>query len=134
MSAYQNTIILKGYLGKDAESRTNSNQTPFTVLSLATKSSHKDKSGAYVSRTEWHRVVAYGKLADSAKALRGGDYVQIRGEMQSHEFAEAAGQSSRRFWEVRAHSVEKLGPAPRNGSSTPSASSNDQARPAAAPA
>jgi single-strand DNA-binding protein len=107
MSAYQNTIVLKGYLGKDAEGRTNSNQTPFTVLSLATKSSHKGKSGAFVSHIDWHRVVLFGRLANSATELVRGDHVEVRGELRSYKLL-SQGASARLFWEVRAYSVERL--------------------------
>ena len=52
---YQNKVNLIGFLGNDAEVRTANNRS-FTTLSLATKSSYKDKkSNQYVSQTEWHR-------------------------------------------------------------------------------
>jgi len=113
MSIYKNTITLKGFLGKDAEQRTNSNQTPFTVLSLATKSSYKDKqSGEYISRTEWHRIVAFGKLANPTKPLVKGAYIEVEGELYSREYTDKSG-NKRRVWEVRATSVNKLERAPR---------------------
>ena len=113
MSIYKNTITLKGFLGKDAEQRTNSNQTPFTVLSLATKTSYKDKqSGEYVSRTEWHRIVAFGKLANSAKPLAKGAYIEVEGELYSREYTDKSG-NKRRVWEVRAMSLNELERAPR---------------------
>lgn len=113
MSIYKNTITLKGFLGKDAEQRTNSNQTPFTVLSLATQSSYKDKqSGEYVSRTEWHRIVAFGKLANSAKPLTKGAYIEVEGELYSREYTDKS-SNKRRVWEVRATSLNKLERAPR---------------------
>ncbi len=53
---YQNKAILIGFLGGDAEVRTGKNNQKFTTLSLATKTSYKDKeSGEYISHTEWHR-------------------------------------------------------------------------------
>ena len=59
---YQNRISLIGFTGKDAEARTTKNQTAYAILSLATKSSYKDKkSGEYVSHTEWHRIARLGK-------------------------------------------------------------------------
>jgi single-strand DNA-binding protein len=113
MSIYKNTITLKGFLGKDAEQRTNSNQTPFTVLSLATQSSYKDKqSGEYASRTEWHRIVAFGKLANSAKPLAKGAYIEVDGELYSRQYTDKSG-NKRRVWEVRATSLNKLERAPR---------------------
>jgi len=56
---YQNRSTLIGFLGKDAERRsTKTNNIAYTVLSLATKTSWKDKTtGEYVSRTEWHRCL-----------------------------------------------------------------------------
>jgi Single-strand binding protein family len=66
---YQNKVSLIGFLGGDAEVR-NANNRGFTTLSLATKSSYKDKkSGQYVAQTEWHRCVVFGKLAEFAGTL-----------------------------------------------------------------
>ena len=63
---YQNKVTLIGFLGNDAEVRTANNRS-FTTLSLATKSSYKDKkSSEYVSHTEWHRCVVFGKLSEFA--------------------------------------------------------------------
>src|SRR5206468_10230347 len=64
---YLNRITLIGFLGSDAEVRAANNST-LTVLSLATKSSYKDKKTAeYVSHTEWHRAMVRGKVAEHAK-------------------------------------------------------------------
>ena len=69
---YLNRITLIGFLGSDAEIRTANNST-FAQLSLATKSSYKDKkTGEHVSHTEWHRAIVWGKLADYAKTLTRG--------------------------------------------------------------
>ncbi len=67
---YRNSVSLIGFTGKDAEARTTNNQKPFTVLSLATQSSYKDKrTGEYTNRTEWHRVIAWGKLGEFAQKI-----------------------------------------------------------------
>jgi len=109
MSTYKNAIILKGFLGKDAEQPATTNQKAITVLSLATKTSYKDKqSSEFVSRTEWHRIVAFGRLAESARTLTKGTYVEIKGELQSHEYTAQSDNKKRRSWEVRATSVSKL--------------------------
>ena len=69
---YQNKVSLIGFLGGDAEVR-NANNRSFSTLSLATKSSYKDKnSGQYVAQTEWHRCVVFGKLAEFAATLTKG--------------------------------------------------------------
>jgi single-strand DNA-binding protein len=64
----QSTLI--GFLGRDAEVRSNDNRS-FTTLSLATKSSYK-KGGKYISHTEWHRCVVFGKLSEFAGTLKKG--------------------------------------------------------------
>ena len=55
---YQNRLSLIGFTGKDAEQKVTQNGIAYTLLSVATKTSWKDKeSGAWQSRSEWHRVV-----------------------------------------------------------------------------
>jgi single-strand DNA-binding protein len=64
---YRNSVSLIGFAGKDAETRTTKNQKSYTVLSLATQSSYKDKkTGDYVNRTEWHRVIACERCAPAS--------------------------------------------------------------------
>ena len=83
---YQNKVNLIGFLGNDAEVRTANNRS-FTTFSLATKSSYKDKnSNQYVSHTEWHRCVVFGKLSEFAKTLTKGAHVQVEGELRSREY------------------------------------------------
>ena len=106
---YLNRITLIGFLGSNAEVRT-VNDSTFTLLSLATKSSYKDKkTGEYVSHTEWHRAIVWGKLADYAKTLTKGSHIQIEGELRSREFEDKKnGNAKRRAWEIRVDSILKL--------------------------
>ena len=105
---YQNKVILIGFTGNDAEVRTNDNRS-FTTLSLATKSSYKDKkSGEYVSRTEWHRCVVFGKLSEFAGTLTKGAHIQVEGELRSREYDSKKTDSKQRIWEVRVDSILKL--------------------------
>jgi single-strand DNA-binding protein len=115
MALYKNSIRLTGFLGKDAETKAARNGNTLTILSLATKSSYKDKqTGEWVSRTEWHRIVCFNKPAEYAKVLKKGEYVDVEGELRSSEFDSQAGEDSkkvtvkRRSWEVRATMVRKL--------------------------
>jgi single-strand DNA-binding protein len=115
MALYENKITLKGYLGKDPENIATRQQRTFTVLSLATKSGYKHKqTSEWVNRTEWHRIVAFGKPAEYAKTLKKGDYVEIEGELRSSEYDAEVGEGKqktsvkRRGWEVRASIVRKL--------------------------
>ena len=112
---YQNKVTLIGFLGGDAEVR-NANNRSFTTLSLATKSSYKDKkSGQYVTQTEWHRCVVFGKLAEFAGTLTKGAHVQIEGELRSREYASKKTDSKQRIWEIRVNSILKLDRAEKAG-------------------
>jgi single-strand DNA-binding protein len=86
------------------------NNSTFTQLSLATKNSYKDKkTGEYVSHTEWHRAIVWGKLAEYAKTLTKGAHLQIEGELRSREYVDKKNKDSkRRVWEVRVDSILKL--------------------------
>ncbi|HET9184476.1 MAG TPA: single-stranded DNA-binding protein [Candidatus Angelobacter sp.] len=113
MALYENSIRLKGFLGKDPETKETRNGATLTVLSLATKSSYR-RNDEWVSSTEWHRIVCFNQLADYARTLKKGDYVEVKGEIRSSEFQSAVGEGrkktsvKRRSWEVRAKSVQKL--------------------------
>jgi single-strand DNA-binding protein len=115
MALYENKITLKGFLGKDAETFATRNQKTFVVLSLATQSGYKDQqTQEWANRTEWHRVVAFGKSADDAKHLKKGNYVKVEGELRSTEREKEIVQGKSKFRvtlrdkEVRANLVKKL--------------------------
>ena len=115
MALYENKVTLKGYLGKDAENFSTKQQKTFTVLSLATKSGCKDKqTKQWVNHTEWHRIIAFGKVAEYARNLSKGAYVEVEGELRSSEFDVQVGEGKkkitvkRRGWEIRASIVKKL--------------------------
>ena len=104
---YQNKVTLIGFLGSNAEARTNSADFSVTTLSLATKSSYK-KDGKYISHTEWHRCVVFGKLSEFAKTLTKGAHIQVEGELRSREYDSKKTDSKRRVWEIRVASILKL--------------------------
>jgi single-strand DNA-binding protein len=107
---YSNKVTLIGFLGNDAEVRTNDNRS-FTTLSLATKSSYK-KDGQYISHTEWHRCVIFGKLAEFAGTLKKGAHLQVDGELRSREYeTKKVGKKpaqKKTIWEIRVNSILKL--------------------------
>ena len=74
-----NRVTLIGFLGADAEKKS-TNGGDLAILSLATKTSWKNDSGSWESRTDWHRCVAFGKLANFAGTLTKG---QGSGNFQS---------------------------------------------------
>ena len=111
-----NKVNLIGFLGGDAEVYTANNRS-FTILSLATKSSYKDKkSGQYVSHTEWHRCTVFGKLSEFAATLTKGAHIQVEGELRSREYASKKADAKQRIWEIRVSSILKLDRAEKAGS------------------
>ena len=103
---YQNKVTLIGFLGGNPEVHTYDNRS-FTTLSLATKSSYK-KDDNYISHTEWHRCVVFGKLSEFAKTLTKGAHIQVEGELRSREYTSKKTESKQRVWEIRVASILKL--------------------------
>src|SRR5579859_6007979 len=103
---YQNKVTLIGFLGSNPEVRSNDNRS-FTTLSLATKSSYK-KDGKYISHTEWHRCVVFGKLSEFAGTLRKGAHIQVEGELRSRQYDSKKTDSKQRIWEIKIDSILKL--------------------------
>src|ERR1041385_3834530 len=106
---YQNRVTLIGFLGKDADVRTTTNnRAPFTVLSLATKRSWKDRqTGEWQSQTTWHRCLVWGKLGEFAATLVKGAHVQIEGEIRTREYTPKNG-IAKAITEVRVRLLTKL--------------------------
>ena len=103
---YQNKVNLIGFLGNDAEVRTNNNRS-FTTLSLATKSSYK-KDGEYISHNEWHRCIVFSKLSEFAGTLKKGAHILVEGELRSREYDSKKKGAKIRVWEIRVDSILKL--------------------------
>ena len=94
MAGSVNKVILIGNLGKDPEIRTMQNGNKVANLSLATSESWRDKaSGVRKEKTEWHRVVIFGSLADIAeKYLKKGSKVYVSGSLQTRKWTDQSGQ------------------------------------------
>jgi len=111
---YANRVSLTGFLGKDAEVKTTRNNASFTVLSLATKRSWKDReTGDRQSETTWHRIIAWGKLGEYASNLTKGAHLQIEGEIRTREYVPKAGgrdsaEVKKSITEIRATAIAKL--------------------------
>ncbi|HGM7072196.1 TPA: single-stranded DNA-binding protein [Serratia marcescens] len=88
-----NKMILLGNLGKDPEVRYTQNGGVIANLTIATSESWRDKqSGEQKEKTEWHRVVLFGKLAEVAgEYLRKGSQVYIEGKLTTRKWADQAG-------------------------------------------
>ena len=103
---YQNNVTLIGFVGSNAEIRTSSTGN-FTTLSLATKSSYK-KDGKYISHTEWHRCIVFGRPLEFAATLTKGAHIQVEGELRSREYTSKKTNMKQRVWEVRVASILTL--------------------------
>ncbi len=81
-----NKVILVGHLGADPEMKYGSSGNPFTTFTLATSDSWV-KDGQREERTEWHRIIAFGKLAEiCAKWLHKGKQIYLEGRIQTRSW------------------------------------------------
>ena len=81
-----NKVILIGNLGQDPEARFTPQGTAVTNLSIATNESWKDQNGETQDRTEWHRVVMYGRMAETAaEYMKKGQMVYVEGRLNTRE-------------------------------------------------
>lgn len=104
-----NKVILIGNLGRDPEIRYTAQGQPVTTFSLATTESWTNKSGEREQRTEWHRIVTWGKLAEiCSEYLSKGKQVYCEGRLQTREWEDRDG-NKRRTTEVNAQQVLMLG-------------------------
>ena len=104
-----NKVIIVGNLGQDPEARFTPQGTAVTNLSVATNESWKNQSGETQERTEWHRVVMYGKMAETASEyMKKGQMVYVEGRLQTNEW-EDQNQVKRKTTEIRCDNFTMLG-------------------------
>jgi single-strand DNA-binding protein len=120
---FDNSVRLVGFVGKDAEVKTTKTQREFTVLSLATTASWKDKNGdGYIRRTEWHKLIAWGNLSTFAATLRKGAHLAVEGELRYREFVpkkQKNGDGKIRVAEIHLWRIAKLDRAEKRDSAAP---------------
>ncbi|AWA99295.1 single-stranded DNA-binding protein [Vibrio harveyi] len=89
-----NKVILVGNLGNDPEIRYMPNGGAVANITIATSESWRDKAtGEQREKTEWHRVVLFGKLAEVAgEYLRKGSQVYVEGQLQTRKWQDQSGQ------------------------------------------
>ena len=86
-----NKVMLIGYLGVDPEVRFTPQGTPVCTFSLATNEKYK-KNGEAETRTEWHRIVAFGRLAEiCGEYLKKGKLIYIEGNLRTREWEDSKG-------------------------------------------
>lgn len=87
-----NKVQIIGRLGSDPESKTLSNGQTVVNMSVATSEKWLDRDGQKQERTEWHRVVVYGKPAEAAaKYLSKGRLVYVEGKLQTRSWEDQGG-------------------------------------------
>ena len=104
-----NKVILVGRLGRDPETRYTGGGQAVANFSVATDETYKDKNGERQKRTEWHKIVVWGKQAEIAQQyLKKGSLIFIEGRIQSREWQDKEGQKRTSF-EVVASNFRMLG-------------------------
>ncbi len=87
-----NKVILIGRLGQDPDLRYTPNGQPVATLNLATNEVWRDRDGNNQERTEWHRVILWGKQAENAgEYLRKGSRIYIEGRLQTRQWEDKDG-------------------------------------------
>jgi len=96
-----NKAILVGRLGRDPETRYTSGGQAVANFTLATDETFKDRSGERQKRTEWHRVVLWGKLAEIAQQyLKKGMLVYVEGRIQTRQWEDKRDGQKRQTTEI----------------------------------
>jgi len=104
-----NRVTLIGNLGRDAELKYTPGGVAVATLNLATTEKWKDKSGQAQEKTEWHRIVVWGKPAESlSEYLCKGKQIYVDGKLQTREWLSKDGHK-RYTTEVRADQIVLLG-------------------------
>lgn len=120
---FKNHVDLIGFIGSEPDSRQLENGTQLTSLSLATKTSWKNDAGTYDSRTNWHRIVVWGKLAQFASTLSKGAHIEVEGQLRNRTYQKQVQAGKKTVAvdvtvaEIHASAIRKLD---RNGSSATS--------------
>jgi single-strand DNA-binding protein len=109
MSGSLNKVILIGNLGRDPEVKMTPSGQPLARFSLATTETWRSQSGEKQSRTEWHNVVVWGKLAETAERyLRKGKQVMVEGRIQYREYTDQSGVK-KTYTDIRCDNFVMLG-------------------------
>ena len=105
-----NKAIIVGTLGKDPDVKYTAGGSAVVNVSVATNENWKDKNtGENVEKTEWHRIVIFGKLAEiAAQYLKKGSQVYFEGKIQTRKWQDQAGQD-RWSTEIVANEMQMLG-------------------------
>ena len=94
MSSFKNHVQLIGNLGKDLEIKSFENGSFIAKVPLATNEYYNNNKGERMQETQWHNVVAWGKLAENMRnLLKKGDEVAVQGKLVHRSYEDASGQT-----------------------------------------
>jgi single-strand DNA-binding protein len=125
-----NKAILVGRLGKDPETRYTPSGQGVCNFNLATDESYKDRNGERQKRTEWHRIVLWGKLAEIAQQyLKKGSLVYIEGRIQTRQWDDKNTGQKRYSTEIVGNSMKMLGSRADSGSMASAAAASGGSSP-----
>ena len=103
-----NKAMLIGNLGREPEMRYTPDGKPIATFSVATSRSRRDPNGNWMDETEWHRIVAWDRLAETASQyLHKGSKVYIEGRIQSRKYTDNGGVE-RTVYEIVANDLTLL--------------------------
>jgi single-strand DNA-binding protein len=118
-----NKVIVIGNLGANPDIRALPSGQNVANFSLATTERFTDRNGAKQERTEWHRIVAFGRLADTCQRfLSKGRQVYIEGRLTTRQYEAKDGSGKRFRTEIVARQLRLLG----NRANTPKAQASDE--------
>ncbi|MFT4022904.1 MAG: single-stranded DNA-binding protein [Flavihumibacter sp.] len=86
-----NKIMLEGFLGADPEIRITASNRKCARLSLATSNEYRNGQGEPMKETQWHQLIAWGKLADQAEIFGKGDKIQVTGRLGYRSYEDRSG-------------------------------------------
>lgn len=116
-----NKVIIMGRLGADPELKTLSSGQAVANFNLATSENWVDREGQKQERTEWHRIVVWGKLAEICRQyLSKGRQVFVEGKLQTRSWEDQQGQK-RYTTEIVASNIQFIGGASDRPSASPTA-------------
>ena len=120
-----NKVVLVGHLGADPESRFTPSGVAVTTFNMATNESWKNKDGEYEDRTEWHRIVLFGKAAETASEyMKKGQLTYVEGRIRTRSWEDKEGMT-RYTTEVLGDRFTMLGRKAEDQSAAPVEASGD---------
>jgi single-strand DNA-binding protein len=113
-----NSVRLIGHLGQDPKLVSNGENSSVVSFSIATNETYKDAQGNKATRTEWHNIVAFGRVANLIiQYCKRGEFIMLNGRLQTRQYTNKEGQQ-RYVTEIIAEEILFLGGKKSEGSSS----------------